>query len=168
MHLSILGNPTDTDLERYPAVHLTGPHEWDPSVLDYTHPSGDGEPPWSNDPNEKSAFDSNFDEFGDYTQRVIQFPPEMDENWVRYGLAKLGQISKLPNWQRMLFCAYTTQLLHSTGEVCWNNNDSYFIWFEFVCRNSGQIASRRSWERSCLGLEYTSKCSRLALLWEPN
>ena len=99
---------------------------------------------------------------------LIQFPPEMDENWVRYGLAKLGQISRLPNWQRMLFCVYTTQLLHSTGEVCWNNNDSYFIWFEFVCRNSGQIASRRSWKRSCLGLEYTSKCSRLALLWEPN
>ena len=99
---------------------------------------------------------------------MIQFPPEMDENWVRYGLAKLGQISRLPNWQRMLFCVYTTQLLHSTGEVCWNNNDSYFIWFEFVCRNSGQIASRRSWKRSCLGLEYTSKCSRLALLWEPN
>ena len=99
---------------------------------------------------------------------MIQFPPEMDENWVRYGLAKLGQISRLPNWQRMLFCAYTTQLLHSTGEVCWNNKDSYFIWFEFVCRNSGQIASRRSWKRSCLGLEYTSKCSRLALLWEPN
>ena len=99
---------------------------------------------------------------------VIQFPPEMDETWVRYGLAKLGQISELPNWQRMLFCAYTTQLLLSTGEVCWNNKDSYFIWFEFVCRNSGQIASRRSWKRSCLGLEYTSKCSRLALLWEPN
>ena len=101
-------------------------------------------------------------------RKLIQFPPEMDENWVRYGLAKLGQISRLPNWQRMLFCAYTTQLLHSTGEVCWNNKDSYFIWFEFVCRNSGQIASRRSWKRSCLGLEYTSKCSRLALLWEPN
>ena len=64
---------------------------------------------------------------------MIQFPPEMDEDWVRYGLAKLGQISKLPNWQRMLFCAYTTQLLHSTGEVCWNNKDSYFIWFKFVC-----------------------------------
>ena len=64
---------------------------------------------------------------------LIQFPPEMDENWVRYGLAKLGQISRLPNWQRMLFCAYTTQLLHSTGEVCWNIKDSYFIWFEFVC-----------------------------------
>ena len=104
----------------------------------------------------------------EFSEALIQFPPEMDENWVRYGLAKLGQISRLPNWQRMLFCAYTTQLLHSTVEVCWNNNDSYFIWFEFVCRNSGQIASRRSWKRSCLGLEYTSKCSRLALLWEPN
>ena len=64
---------------------------------------------------------------------LIQFPPEMDENWVRFGLAKLGQISRLPNWQRMLFCAYTTQLLHSTGEGCWNNKDSYFIWFKFVC-----------------------------------
>ena len=55
MYLSILGKPTDKDLERYPAVHLTGPHEWDPSVLDYTHPSGDGEPPWSNYPGERST-----------------------------------------------------------------------------------------------------------------
>ena len=44
MCLSLLGKPTDQDLERYPAVHLTGPHEWDPSLFDYTHPSGDGEP----------------------------------------------------------------------------------------------------------------------------
>ena len=64
MYLSLLGKPTDQDLERYPAVHLTGPHEWDPSVLDYTHPSGDGEPPWSNDPDERYAFDPNFDEIG--------------------------------------------------------------------------------------------------------
>ena len=41
MYLSILGKPTDKNLARYPAVHLTGPHEWDPSVLDYIHPSGD-------------------------------------------------------------------------------------------------------------------------------
>ena len=53
MYLSILGKPTDKDLERYPAVHLTRPHEWDPSVLDYTHPSGDGKPPWSNDSDER-------------------------------------------------------------------------------------------------------------------
>ena len=72
MYLSILGKPTGKDLERYPAVHLTGPHEWDPSVLDYTLPSGDGEPPSSNDPNKRYAFDPNFDEFGDYTQRAIQ------------------------------------------------------------------------------------------------
>ena len=70
MYLSILGKPTDKNLERYPAVHLTGPHEWDLSVLDFTHPSGDGEPPWSNDPGERFAFDPNFDEFEDYTQRT--------------------------------------------------------------------------------------------------
>ena len=80
MYLSILGEPTDTDLERYPAVHLTGPHEWDPSVLDYTHPSGDGEPPWSNDHDERFAFDPNFDEFGDYTQRAIQTLSILDDS----------------------------------------------------------------------------------------
>ena len=61
-------------------MHLTGPHEWDPSVLDYTHPSGDGEPPWSNDPDERSAFDPNFDEFGDYTQRAIQTLSILDDS----------------------------------------------------------------------------------------
>ena len=80
MYLSILGKPTDKDLEWYPAVHLTEPHEWDPSVLDYTHPSGDGEPPWSNDSNERSAFDPNFDEFGDYTQRAIQTLSILDDS----------------------------------------------------------------------------------------
>ena len=80
MFLSILGKPTDTHLERYPAVHLTRPHEWDPSVLDYTHPSGDGEPPWSNDPDEKFAFDPNFDEFGDYTQSAIQTLSILDDS----------------------------------------------------------------------------------------
>ena len=80
MYLSILGKPTDADLERYPAVHLTGPHEWNPSVLDYTHPSGDGEPPWSNDPDESFAFDPYFDEFGNYTQRAIQTLSILDDS----------------------------------------------------------------------------------------
>ena len=34
--LSLIGKPTDEDLEKYPAVHLTGPNGWDPSALDYT------------------------------------------------------------------------------------------------------------------------------------
>ena len=74
---------------------------------------------------------------------LIQFPPEMDENWLRYELLNLGQILG-PNWQRMLSCAYTTQLLHSTGEVCWNNKDSYFIWFKICLQEVGKIAFRRS------------------------
>ena len=43
-------------------------------------PSGDGEPPWSNDPNESTAFDPNFDEFGDYTQRAIQTLSILDDS----------------------------------------------------------------------------------------
>ena len=61
-------------------MHLTGPHEWDPSVLDYTHPSGDGEPPWSNGPDERFAFDPHFGEFGDYTQRAIQTLSILDDS----------------------------------------------------------------------------------------
>ena len=84
MYLCILGKPTDADLERYPAVHLTGPHEWDPSVLDYTHPSGDGEPPWSNDPDERFAFDPNIDEFGNYTQRATQTLSILDDSSIPF------------------------------------------------------------------------------------
>ena len=40
--------------------------------MDFTYPSGDGEPPWSNDPSERFAFDPNFDAFVDYTHRAIQ------------------------------------------------------------------------------------------------
>ena len=67
-------------LERYPAVHLTGPHEWDPPIFDYTHPSGDGEHPWSNDSDERFAIDHNFDEFGDCTQRAIQTLSILDDS----------------------------------------------------------------------------------------
>ena len=48
--------------------------------MDYTHPSGDGEPPWSNDPDERSTFDPNFDEFGDYTQWAIQILSILDDS----------------------------------------------------------------------------------------
>ena len=69
IYLSLLGKPSDKGLERYPAVHIIGPHEWDPSVSDFRYP---WEPPWSTHPAERFAFDPNFDEFGDYTHRSIQ------------------------------------------------------------------------------------------------
>ena len=78
MYLSILGKPTDIEFGEVPSC--TPSHEWDPSVLDYTHPSGDGEPPWSNDPDERFAFDTNFDEFGDYIQRAIQTLSILDDS----------------------------------------------------------------------------------------
>ena len=50
MYMSILGKPTDQDLDQYPHVLLTSPHEWDPYVLDYAHPNTHGYPSWAPDP----------------------------------------------------------------------------------------------------------------------
>ena len=38
IYMSILGKPTDQDLDQFSHVLLTSLHEWDPSVLDYSHP----------------------------------------------------------------------------------------------------------------------------------
>ena len=57
MYLELQCIPTDKDLQTYPSVHLTSPHEWDPSVLDYQHPENDQEPDWAIDPTENFQFD---------------------------------------------------------------------------------------------------------------
>ena len=69
MYLELQGSPADKDLQTYPSVYLTSPHEWNQSLLDYKHPEDNGEPDWANDPNERFQFDPNFDEFGDYVYR---------------------------------------------------------------------------------------------------
>ena len=71
MYLSILGKPTDEELVTYPSVHLTSIHEWDPTVLDYSHPEGDGGPVWACDPQHIDLIDPNFDTHGLYTKRAI-------------------------------------------------------------------------------------------------
>ena len=71
MYLSIMGKPTDEELLKYTSVHPTSIHEWDPSVLDYSHPEGDGEPLWACDPQHLDLLDPNFDAHGLYTKRAI-------------------------------------------------------------------------------------------------
>ena len=71
MYLSILAKPTDEELVKYPSVHLTSIHEWDPSVLDLSYPEGDGEPFWACDPQHVDLIDPNFDPQGLYTKRAI-------------------------------------------------------------------------------------------------
>ena len=71
MYLNIMGKPTDEELVKYPSVHLTSMHEWDPSVLDYSHPEGDEEPAWACDPQHIDLIDPNFDTHGQYTRRAI-------------------------------------------------------------------------------------------------
>ena len=71
MYLNIMGKPTDEELVKYPSVHLTCMHEWDPSVLDYSHPEGNEEPAWACEPQHIDLIDPNFDTHGPYTRRAI-------------------------------------------------------------------------------------------------
>ena len=71
MYLSIMGKPTHEELLKYPSVHLTNIHEWDPSALDYSHPEGDGEALLACDPQHLDLLDPNFDTHGLYTKRAI-------------------------------------------------------------------------------------------------
>ena len=52
------------------------------------------------------------------------------EIWVSKLVTKIDQTVR-----ELLSCAYTTQLLRSTVEVCWNNSDSYYIWLK-LCAES--------------------------------
>ena len=70
MYMSLLGQPTDADLNTYPHVLLTGPHELDPSILDYTHPTTSGDPTWAPDPSLRGTHDPRIDEFGNFKGRV--------------------------------------------------------------------------------------------------
>ena len=71
MYLSVLGKPSDEELVKYPSVHLNSIHEWGPSVLDYSHPEGDGEPGCACDLQHIDLLDPNFDTHGLYTKRAI-------------------------------------------------------------------------------------------------
>ena len=62
LYMNLLRKPTDADLNTFPHVLLTGPHEWDPSVLDYTHPTTAGDPTWASEPSQHAAHDPRIDE----------------------------------------------------------------------------------------------------------
>ena len=70
IYMSLLGKPTDQDLEEYPHVLLTSPYEWDPSVLDYAHPNTSGYPPWGADPSARDQHNPRMDECGNFQNRL--------------------------------------------------------------------------------------------------
>ena len=50
---------------------LTSPHEWDPSVLGYSHPNTHGYPSWAPDPSVRDQHDQRIDECGNIHHRTI-------------------------------------------------------------------------------------------------
>ena len=71
MYMSILGKPTDQDLDQYPHVLLTSPHEWDPSVLDYSHLNTTGYLSWAPDPAVRDQHNPRIDECGNIHYRTV-------------------------------------------------------------------------------------------------
>ena len=71
MYLSILRKPTDEEVVKYPSVHLTSNHEWDPSVLHFSYPEGDMDPVWACDPQHVDLIDPNFDPQVLYTKMAM-------------------------------------------------------------------------------------------------
>ena len=71
MCMSILGKPTDQDLDQYPHVLLASPHEWDRSVLDYSYPNTHGYPSWATDPSVRDQHEPRIDECGNIHSRAI-------------------------------------------------------------------------------------------------
>ena len=71
MYMSILRKPTDKDLDEFPHVLLTSPHEWDPSVLDNSHPNTRGYPSWVHEPSARDQHDPRIDECGNIHNRSI-------------------------------------------------------------------------------------------------
>ena len=71
MYLSILGKPTNEKLVKFPSVHLTSIHKWDPSVFDFSYGEGNGETVWACDPQHVDFIDPNFDPQGIYPKRAI-------------------------------------------------------------------------------------------------
>ena len=73
---------------------------------------------------------------------LIQFPPEMDENWVRYGLAKLGQISRTKLAEDAVLCVHNTasalnipHLLSAEAVLCTHKTASSASLVLEICPN---------------------------------
>ena len=112
--MSILGKPTDKDLDEYPHVLLTSPHEWEPSVLDYSHPNTEGYSSWVPEPSARHQHDPRIDECGNIHNRSIhtlsilsgasnftvhkhaQKPTQIDYNKLKpyFGCVYVGTIQK--------------------------------------------------------------------------
>ena len=71
MYLHFEGKPTDEELDQFPSVHITSPHTWDPTTLDYTHPSNSSNPIWVPDDNENLDEIYNNSHLGPSSQRAI-------------------------------------------------------------------------------------------------
>ena len=70
MYISILGKPTDQDLDQYPHVLLTSPHQWDICIGLFTS-QYPWIPSWAPDPSARDQHDPRIDECGNIHKRAL-------------------------------------------------------------------------------------------------
>ena len=70
VYMKPLGIPTDDDMDKYPHVFMTDPHEWDPSVIDYKYESRADWETLGHSPGDE-YYDPHFNAYGETTERVI-------------------------------------------------------------------------------------------------
>ncbi|KAL7578909.1 hypothetical protein ACA910_006884 [Epithemia clementina (nom. ined.)] len=70
-YIQPVGKPTDKDMDDYPHVFFTNPADWDSALLDYEFPATDGQPVWDQLMDPRPYEEPRFDEFGDFTGRVV-------------------------------------------------------------------------------------------------
>ena len=72
-YLKCLGAPTDSDLQQYPHVMFTSPHEWDPSIQNYEFTEDEVTPMSVGESFEppEALIHNLFDEYVEFNKRVI-------------------------------------------------------------------------------------------------
>ena len=139
MYLSILGKPTDEELAKYPSVHLTSIHEWDPSVLDFSYPEGDGEPVWACDPQHVDFIDNTFDPQG-YTMRAINTLSSLADVHKILPMAMPSSTSPTQACKHQIK-SETSDICKYRPKFCWVNADTIKETFKHTTQWGASIAT---------------------------
>ncbi|KAL7570791.1 hypothetical protein ACA910_014420 [Epithemia clementina (nom. ined.)] len=118
-YIQPVGKPTPNDMDEYPHVFFTNPADWDPALLDYEFPVTDGQPEWDHLMDPRPYEEHRFDEFGDFTGRVVATLDILtdDTPYTVYNSSRRDSGSptttrREPNWESLRPCFGWTSIQH--------------------------------------------------------
>ncbi|KAL7570415.1 hypothetical protein ACA910_017249 [Epithemia clementina (nom. ined.)] len=118
-YIQPVGKPTAQDMDAYPHVFFTNPADWDPALLDYEFPVTDGQPVWDQLTDDRPYEEPRFDEFGDFTGRVVATldiltgdTPYAFYNSSRRDSGSPNTVRREPDWASLRPCFGWTSVQH--------------------------------------------------------